>query len=217
MEKKKIILLGDSIRMGYDKYVKDALADVADVYYPSENCKFAQYTLRFLHEWKNDGGFPADADLVHWNAGLWDVIELFGDEPISTIDYYASVIPRIHARVRMLFPKAKIVFATSTPVDEKRYSGNIFCRHNANIKAYNAAALRALAGKDTLVNDLYALMENAPDEAHSDPVHFNTPLGAQMLGGRVVSVIVNELGIDPADVKLSNFEPDRYTAKNIGY
>ena len=29
MEKKKIVLLGDSIRMGYDKYVKEALADVA--------------------------------------------------------------------------------------------------------------------------------------------------------------------------------------------
>ena len=44
---KKIVLIGDSIRMGYDKYVKEALDGVADVYYPGENCRFAQYTLRF--------------------------------------------------------------------------------------------------------------------------------------------------------------------------
>ena len=42
---KKIVLIGDSIRMGYDKYVKDALSGVAEVYYPEENCKFAEYVL----------------------------------------------------------------------------------------------------------------------------------------------------------------------------
>ena len=31
---KKIVLIGDSIRMGYDKYVKMALEGVAEVYYP---------------------------------------------------------------------------------------------------------------------------------------------------------------------------------------
>jgi hypothetical protein len=38
--------------MGYDKYVKDALSGVADVYYPDENCRFAVYVLRYAHEWK---------------------------------------------------------------------------------------------------------------------------------------------------------------------
>ena len=48
---KKILLIGDSIRMGYDKYVKEALDGVAEVYYPKENCKMAVYVLRFLQEW----------------------------------------------------------------------------------------------------------------------------------------------------------------------
>ena len=47
---KKIILIGDSIRIGYDKYVKDALKDKAEVFYPSENCRFAQYVLRTVCE-----------------------------------------------------------------------------------------------------------------------------------------------------------------------
>ena len=29
---KRIFLIGDSIRMGYDKYVKEALADACEVY-----------------------------------------------------------------------------------------------------------------------------------------------------------------------------------------
>ena len=54
---KKIVLIGDSIRMGYDKYIKDSLAGKAEVFYPTENCKFAEYILRFAHGWKNNGGW----------------------------------------------------------------------------------------------------------------------------------------------------------------
>ena len=36
---KKIVLIGDSIRMGYCEYVKNSLRDVAEVYYPPENCR----------------------------------------------------------------------------------------------------------------------------------------------------------------------------------
>ena len=49
---KKILLIGDSIRMGYCEYVKEALSDSAVVYYPPENCKFAVNVLRFMKEWK---------------------------------------------------------------------------------------------------------------------------------------------------------------------
>ena len=116
---KNIVLLGDSIRMGYDKYVKEALSDVANVYYPNDNCAFAVHTLRYAHEWKSKGGWPDDVDLVHWNAGLWDALELFGDEPLTSLSYYGEAIARIERRLRMLFPKAKFVFATSTPVLEE--------------------------------------------------------------------------------------------------
>ena len=32
---KKVLLLGDSIRMGYDEYVKELLQDTCEVYYRS--------------------------------------------------------------------------------------------------------------------------------------------------------------------------------------
>lgn len=70
---KKVLLIGDSIRAGYDKYLKKALEDVAEVYYPSDNCRFAEYVLRHLHDWKQGLGLD-EVDLVHWNAGLWDTL-----------------------------------------------------------------------------------------------------------------------------------------------
>lgn len=51
---KKILLIGDSIRLGYDKYIKMAFEDVAEVYYPAENSRFVMYVYRRLHEWKNE-------------------------------------------------------------------------------------------------------------------------------------------------------------------
>ena len=216
MEKKKIVLIGDSIRMGYDKYVKEALADACEVYYPDENCRYAENVLRYAHEWKNKMGASDDVDLVHWNAGLWDVLELFGDEPLSTPEYYANVIPRIDRRLRMLYPKAKIVFATSTAVDEALASKD-FYRHNSTIEKYNAIAVSVLAGTDTVINDLYALTSRLSREYHSDFVHYYTDKGTEAIGGKVLAVICEALGIPAADVKLESFSPEKYSKENIGF
>ncbi|MBO7214578.1 MAG: SGNH/GDSL hydrolase family protein [Clostridia bacterium] len=213
---KKIFLIGDSIRMGYDKYVKDALNGVALVGYPSENCRFSTYVLRYAHEWKNEVGFDENVDLVHWNAGLWDALELFDDEPLMPISTYKETILRIYKRLRFLFPKAKIVFATSTNVCEEMANPD-FKRHNEIIEQYNAAALEALAGTDTVINDLYTLTKNLPNSYRSDWVHFYTPEATEIIGGRVLSIICELLGIKASEINIENFEPERYSNKNIGY
>ncbi len=213
---KKVVLIGDSIRMGYDKYVKDALSGTAEVFYPSDNCRFAVHLLRYMHEWKSRGNWGDDVDLVHWNAGLWDALELFGDEPLTSLSYYGEAIARIDKRLRMLFPKAKLVFATSTTVNEKIANPD-FMRHNATIEKYNAVALRALEGTDTVINDLYPLTASLPDSYHSDWVHFYTPEGTEQIGGRVLSVICDLLDIKAEQVNIEDFKPENYSKSNIGY
>ena len=213
---KKIILIGDSIRMGYDKYVKEALAGTCEVYYPDENCRFAEYVLRYAHEWKENLNWPTDADLVHWNAGLWDALELFGDEPLTTLDYYEHVLKRIDKRLRFLFPNAKLVFATSTAVVEEMAHPDFF-RHNEVIKKYNETAIRALSDTDTVINDLWSITESAPKSAHSDWVHYHTDEGTELVGGKVLSVICSELKITADEVNIKEFTPEKYTKSNIGY
>lgn len=212
---KKVILIGDSIRMGYDKYVRDAYSGIAEVYYPEENCRFATYIIRFVHEWKKKHAWPDDVDLVHWNAGLWDVPEILGDDPVTPIDQYAVQIARIDRRLRLLFPNAKIVFATSTAVQEEKF-GPVFKRHNATIEAFNAAAIKALEGTGTVIDDLYAVTATCPSEYHSDMTHYYTPGGIELIGKQVLSVIARELGEEPNPVDINTFYPEHYTKKNIG-
>lgn len=194
---KKIILLGDSIRMGYDKYVKMALEGEAEVFSPEENCRFTQYMLRFIHKWVGDSGFGEDTDLVHWNVGLWDVIQIMYDEPITPIEMYEHYLHRICKRIRQCCPKAKVVFATSTPIHQANYESvkHEFWRSNETIKAYNAVAVKVVKEHGFEVNDLYALMEGAPDEYFSDRTHYYTQPATEIMTGRVLSVIEEQIGV----------------------
>ena len=214
---KKIILIGDSIRLGYDKYVKDALARVAEVSYPDDSARFSEYTLRYLSDWKHDNKWGSDIDLVHWNTGLWDVLEMYGEEPISNPTQYGETIGKIYRQIKILFPRAKQIFANNTSVIEEKY-GYDRKRHNATIEAYNKIATDVLAGTDCMINDLYTLTKNAPMEIRAgDPTHFYTPEGTKLIGDRVISYICHALAIEADEVDLENFVPEKYDDKTIGY
>ena len=213
---KKIILIGDSTRMGYDKYIKTALEGVAEVYYAPENGRYATNVLRFVHDWKAKGEWPTDADLVLWNAGLWDLLELFGDGPLVPLSHYEDTVPRVDKRLRMLFPNARIAFATSVSVIEERQGTSCF-RRNAVIDEYNAAAIRALSATDTVIFDLNAATRDCPDSYRTDAVHFYTDEGREYVGRTVLSFICKELGISPSEVNVSDFDPEQYSSDNVGY
>ncbi len=177
--RRKIFLIGDSIRYGtwdksspgYGIYVKEKLKDRADVFAPDDNCRFAQYTLRYLHEWARalDGGA---VDTVHWNNGLWDVARICGDEPLTPVDVYVGMLKRVYARIRQLFPQAKVIFATSTPVLEERAYTD-FYRRNAEIQKYNERAKELMRSLDVEIDDLYAVAAAWDESAYTDWVHFN--------------------------------------------
>ena len=213
---KKIVLIGDSIRLGYDKFIRHAFSGVATVCSPDDNCMFAQYVLRFAQEWKNDGAWGDDVDVVHWNAGLWDVLRLFGDEPLTPLEFYGDTIKRVHKRLRLLFPKAKIIFATSTSVQEEKYNAN-FKRCNSEINEYNRVAVNALKELDTDINDLYSITINAPDECRSDATHFNTEKGVKLVGGKVLEVLCDALGIDADQLKNMDAKVNKVSDKILGY
>ena len=191
---KKLILIGDSIRIGYCAYVRERLAGLAEVLYPDENGRFAQYVYRYLHEWQREGNWGSDADAVHWNAGLWDVVHLGDESPVTSPEQYAVTLGQIARRIRVLFPRAVSVFALSTPVVEEAY-GPEFWRSNAEIERYNAIARDVLTGEGVLIDDLYAVMKDAPDSARSDMTHFNTPEGTERIGNAVLDCVCPLMGV----------------------
>lgn len=193
---KKVLLIGDSIRLGYERYVTAMLEGVATVYTPGDvNCGTAQFVLRWVHEWKRRGNFPDDMDIVHWNAGLWDVLRIHGDDTLSPPDFYADTLKRISERLRLIFPKAKQVFALSTWVQENLYRGE-YQRFNRDIDRFNEIAVKTLAPLGVEFDDLHSATENAPKECWSDMTHFNTVDGIKLVGGQVVACLCGHLGID---------------------
>ena len=194
---KKIVLLGDSIRFQYQNHVQKALEDVASILAPEDSGRFAVYTMRYIYEWRNKGGWGEDVDLVHWNVGAWDVIYLYGeDEPLTTKEYYEYMIKRINNNLHKFFPKAKFIFATTTAVREELYDEWWFIRKNKTIEEFNRAAIEALKGTGTIINDLYAHTKVLTQDYYKDPEHFSPDLGAPYLGKVVSEKICEVLNID---------------------
>ena len=207
---KNILLIGDSIRMGYDKSVRESLKNIANVYFPEENCRFASYVLRYIHEYKRlvDDN---KVDVLHWNAGLWDCLRLFGEDPHTPIDIYAYYIDRICQRIEKLFPEAKVIFATSTSVQSELMSPD-FKRYNEEIEAYNEAAVKVVSKYGFQINDLYQTSVSLPAEAHSDPVHYYTPIGTKVFTEQVLSCLYHALEVDGT----ISYKESLYTDEPIG-
>lgn len=191
---KNLLILGDSIRRGYDKSVKKSLEGKANVFFPEENTRFAAYLLRHFHDYLKEIK-AENVDVIHWNAGLWDCLRFFGEEPQSPIEIYSYYIDRVCARMKNLCPNAKIIFATSTSVITERM--NPYARrYNYEIEEYNAAAIEVVKKYGIEVNDLYAVSQSLPEEAHSDATHYYTPMGTEAFTNQVLSYVVPALGIN---------------------
>ena len=156
---KKILLLGDSIRMGYQQYVKEELEGEYEVLYPADNGRFAAYTLWQVNQ---ELKWNPDIELVHFNNGYWDMnIEAPMTEAIHPVEEYKSFLRRIVALCRDC--GAQVVFATTVPImeagaaaDNTGVEGTINYS-NEWVKEYNAAATAVMAELEVPVNDLYRL------------------------------------------------------------
>jgi len=207
---KNLLLIGDSIRMGYDKSVKATLEGKVNVYFPGENCKFAAYLLRNFHEYLKDVK-GENVDVVHWNAGLWDCLRLFGEDVHTPVEIYEYYIERLCVRIKKVCPNAKVIFATSTRVISEKMSDS-FKRYNEDIEAFNAAAVEVVRKHGFEIDDLYGVSASLPEEAHSDAVHYYTSMGTKAFTDQVLKCVAPALGLD----EIPEYSEDMYTDKPIG-
>ena len=146
---KNVVLLGDSIRqIGYGTLVPALLGEEYSVWQPKENCRFSSYTLRMLHD---NRSAIANADIIHWNNGLWDVCDLFGDGPFTAPELYVDTMLRIAKVLKK--STDKIIFATTTPVTSEHAFNK-----NKTICQYNALIVPELEKMGIVINDLNALV-----------------------------------------------------------
>lgn len=176
----KITLLGDSIRLiGYGTRVPDLLGSEYQVYQPTDNCRFAKFTLRMLFDlWDQ----IKDSDVIHWNNGLWDVCNLFGDGTFSSVDDYVKDMLRIADFLLKITPH--VIFATTTPVrDDNRHNDN------ADIRRFNEALVPELRKKGIVINDLFSTVYDRRATLICDDLIHLSDDGIRLCAGQVADCI----------------------------
>lgn len=184
---KSVILIGDSIRVGYQQTAREQLQNHAKVWGPEQNGGTSENILAHLDEW----AISRNPDLVHINCGLHDVATEFGQDTTRVpLAAYTRNVKTILTRLQAE-TNATLVWATTTPVNEKRHHKNKgFDRFEADVVTYNQAAERITRELGIPVNDLFAAVRQAGRDTIllPDGVHF-TAEGYVLLGQTVATRI----------------------------
>ena len=184
---KRVLLIGDSLRMGYCEEVKRLLADRAEVIYPGENCCSTQFVWMRLLSWPNLCG-TENISVVHFNCGQWDVSQFFDcGEPLTSLAEYEKNLRCIVKTLRKLFSNAVVIFATTTPMNP-RYPESPHPRTTQDIIRYNDAAKRIMKEMNVGINDLFSVCEPWGEEYYIDYCHL-TQKGYSILAERVAEFI----------------------------
>lgn len=192
-DKKNVFLIGDSIRQGYCRTVKEALSDVAEVFFVEENCRSTQFVITSLYSWANCFDAPEQVDLVQFNCGHWDIAHWSGYElPLTSEAEYARNIKMIIALIRKLFVNAKILFVTTTPMNPDGTLG-VNVRTNTEIEQYNTIAVKTSQEAGIFVSDLYAFTKDWDPAQYADYCHF-TKDANKILGEEVARRLEKLLG-----------------------
>jgi hypothetical protein len=144
-----VLILGDSISIGYTPVAAKILEGVANVYRPEMNCSSSVVYLENLDQWL--GG--KEWDLIHFNCGLHD-INRNNNEIINraskrrvNLDEYKENLQQIS---KTISASSKIaIWASTTPVPDDASS-----RAQGDEVKYNEIAERIMNKQDIAINDL---------------------------------------------------------------
>lgn len=192
----KVLLLGDSISIGYTPYVQEALVGIADVKRPvyedgkAENCEGTTKGVRELDRWLGAEKW----DVIHFNFGLHDLKHInpeTGENSMNPKDPQQAPIRQYRKNLTEIVDKLKetgahLIFATTTPYPNP-VDGPL--RMPGEAQKYNKTALKIIEKNGIQVNDLYGFVKPQMEALMiKKNVHF-TEDGSKALAGEVVKVI----------------------------
>lgn len=190
----KVVLLGDSIRMGYAPLVAKRLEGRAVVVSHSANGGDSANLLKNLPAWVA----AEKPDLVCFNCGLHD-LKLAKNTGKYQVDIptYETNLKRILEFLRKE-TTATFLFASTTPILDERHARRRanFDRHEADVARYNATAIQVMHQAGVSVVDLHWIVEQggADKLLGADGTHY-TPAGYEALADAVADAISRQLTI----------------------
>ena len=190
-----VLIIGDSISIGYTPGVAERLTGIANVRRPDTNCGDTRAGLAHLDKWLGETPW----DVIHFNWGLHDLCyrhpeaKVYGNR--DKVNGTLSVSPEqyalnLEALVRRLKETgATLIWASTTVVPEGeagRFVGD-------EIK-YNTIAAEIMKRHGIAINDLHALSSGFPASLFVRPgdVHF-TRVGSAKLAEQVAEAVRSAL------------------------
>ena len=157
----RVLLIGDSITGGYGRKVAESLKGKASVAQLTTSKSIGDPVLLVEVALVLD---QCRFDVVHFNNGLhgWGYSEA----------EYQKHFPELVATIRKHAPKAKLIWATITPM---RQPGklDVIAESTKRVQARNKIAEGIVAKEGIAVDDLYGLVKDHPEYWSPDGVHFN--------------------------------------------
>lgn len=202
-----VLIIGDSISIGYTPFVKELLAGKANVYRPTfengepENCEGTTKGVQNIDRWLTKTGLgesPYQWDIIHFNFGLHDIKHVnpvTGENSNNPKDPQQAGLKQYKKNMEVIVKKlkatgAKIIFATTTPYPDDVQG---VLRDPGMPEKYNRTAVKIMNKNDIIVNDLYAFMLPRMNEMQLEKnVHFK-PEGYKALATKVKERILENL------------------------
>ena len=200
----RVLLIGDSISIGYTLPVREKLAGKANVHRPATNCGPTILGLKQIDAWLGDPKTDKGKwDVIHFNWGLHDLKYHDGKGTITPVDKGTQQVPpeeyekNLRALVKRLEQTgATLVWCSTTPVPEGALG-----RIPADVPKYNEIAARVMREEGVETDDLYAFAQPKLAEIQQKKdVHY-TAAGYDQLAGKVAASIEKALGVPKTALK----------------
>jgi acyl-CoA thioesterase-1 len=180
----RVLLIGDSISIGYTLPTRELLHGKANVHRIPTNGGPTSNGLKNLKSWLGTSKW----DVIHFNWGLHDLrLEADGKHQVP-IEQYEKSLRELVGQLKIT--GAKLIWASTTPVPEGKVSPP---RRSGDVPAYNAVAKKVMSENGIAFNDLYAFaLPRLKEMQIPVNVHF-TEKGSRALAERVADAIEKAL------------------------
>jgi lysophospholipase L1-like esterase len=180
----RVLLIGDSISMGYTLPVRERLKGKANVHRIPANGGPTVNGLKNLKAWLGTGKW----DVIHFNFGIHDMKFMEPGKQQVPPEAYEKNLREIVKQLQAT--GARLIWATTTPIPDGELNPP---RTFDKVPAYNAIATKVMTEADVTINDLNAHI--APHLAklqNPKDVHFNKD-GSEFLAQAVAAKIEAQL------------------------
>ncbi|MFA6563343.1 MAG: SGNH/GDSL hydrolase family protein [Verrucomicrobiia bacterium] len=180
----RVLLIGDSISIGYTVPVRELLNGKANLHRIPVNGGPTITGLKELSKWLGSGKW----DVIHFNWGLHDLKFMdTGKQQVPLADYEKNLRELVK---QLKATGAKLIWCATTPVPDAEMKPP---RKNPDVIAYNAAAKKIMIENGIAIDDLYAFaLPQLSAIQRPANVHFSEE-GSKVLAKQVAASVVATL------------------------